>query len=207
MSYQFAQEDSGGGRVLGGRVLWGRVAFLGAGLVLAFLLGRVTASEGVPAAQVQQRDKRIQQLADEAEGLRRQVQALEAGAPAQTGGAAAQEAGTDSAIADAGEAARDRPERTEPNDKAADDARQDEAPAQTEKQEQAKTSAQEQAPPPSPTGTANSETYQVQTDDTLYTIAERVYGDGLQWTRIAEANNLDGERPLNVGQDLQIPRG
>jgi nucleoid-associated protein YgaU len=172
MSYQHAHEDSDGGRVL-----WGRMGFLGGALLVAFLLGRVTTSDGVPPAQVQERDQRIQQLADEAEGLRRQVEALQAGAPAKSD-APANQAEADTAIADA----RDTADRPEP---------QPAAPAG------------EQADRPA---AADGETYQVQSDDTLYTIAERVYGDGNQWTRIAAANNLDGSRPLDVGQDLTIPR-
>jgi nucleoid-associated protein YgaU len=179
MSYQYTQEEGDAGRVL-----WGRVAFLGGALLVAFLLGRLTGSDGVPAAQVQERDQRIEQLADEADGLRRQVEALQAGAPADTDEAPGQ-AGADTAIADARGDAPDRP-----------DAKASQAPAPKQGQEQ---QDQDQGQPA-------ADTYQVQSDDTLYTIAERVYGDGNQWTRIAQANNLDGNQPLNVGQDLQIPR-
>lgn len=48
-------------------------------------------------------------------------------------------------------------------------------------------------------------TYTVQRNDTLITIAEKVYGDRSLWQRIAEANNLTSETPLQVGQVLEIP--
>ena len=47
--------------------------------------------------------------------------------------------------------------------------------------------------------------YKVQKGDTLFGIAKKSYGDGKQWTRIAEAN--PGLRPetLKVGQTIAIP--
>ena len=47
--------------------------------------------------------------------------------------------------------------------------------------------------------------YTVKKGDTLYGIARQRYGDGKQWTRIAEAN--PGLRPetLKVGQTIALP--
>ena len=47
--------------------------------------------------------------------------------------------------------------------------------------------------------------YTVKKGDTLYGIARQRYGDGKQWTRIAEAN--PGLRPetLKVGQTIAVP--
>ncbi len=51
----------------------------------------------------------------------------------------------------------------------------------------------------------NGETYTVQSGDTLYSIAEDVYGDGNRWTEIAEANGIDDQSGLTVGEELDIP--
>lgn len=48
--------------------------------------------------------------------------------------------------------------------------------------------------------------YTVQSDDTLYLIAERLLGDGNRWTEI---KNPDGSSPiptqLQIGQELVLP--
>ena len=51
----------------------------------------------------------------------------------------------------------------------------------------------------------DGERYTVQSGDTLTTIAQEFYGDPTQFDLIADANNLDGETPLRVGQELIIP--
>lgn len=50
-------------------------------------------------------------------------------------------------------------------------------------------------------------TYQVRSGDTLWRIAEQVYGDGAKWMVIAEANGIDVAKPrvLRVGESLTIP--
>jgi hypothetical protein len=48
-------------------------------------------------------------------------------------------------------------------------------------------------------------TYTVEAGDTLYAIAEKVYGDGSQFRAIAEANGIDTSNRLTVGQELTIP--
>jgi nucleoid-associated protein YgaU len=53
------------------------------------------------------------------------------------------------------------------------------------------------------TGTVT--TYTVEAGDTLYAIAEKVYGDGSQFRAIAEANGIDTSNRLTVGQELTIP--
>ncbi|WNV85967.1 LysM peptidoglycan-binding domain-containing protein [Umezawaea sp. Da 62-37] len=41
--------------------------------------------------------------------------------------------------------------------------------------------------------------------DTLWAIAEKVYGDGNQYQRIADANGISNPDLISVGQDLVIP--
>ncbi|MEE9212130.1 MAG: LysM peptidoglycan-binding domain-containing protein [Phycisphaeraceae bacterium] len=57
------------------------------------------------------------------------------------------------------------------------------------------------------TAAAQSNTYTVQRGDTLYGIAQRLLGDGEQWSTIYEANRdtLDSPHDLEVGQTLRIP--
>ena len=49
------------------------------------------------------------------------------------------------------------------------------------------------------------QTYEVQPGDTLTTIAEEFYGEQSRFDLIVDANNLDGDTPLRVGQELIIP--
>ncbi len=51
-------------------------------------------------------------------------------------------------------------------------------------------------------------TYEVEEGDSLWKIAalKDVYGDGTQWERIAEVNNIDSPSDLKIGQILRIPR-
>ncbi len=49
------------------------------------------------------------------------------------------------------------------------------------------------------------QTYTVQSGDTLTTIAEQFYGEQSRFDLIVDANNLDGDTPLRVGQELIIP--
>jgi len=48
--------------------------------------------------------------------------------------------------------------------------------------------------------------YTVKEDDTLYTIAEKYYGDGFQFSEIVKTNNLADENVIEVGQVLEIPK-
>jgi nucleoid-associated protein YgaU len=63
----------------------------------------------------------------------------------------------------------------------------------------------------SPTSAASDtpgETYEVQSGDTLLTIAEQFYGDNTQWRRIYDASkDVIGADPdkLKVGMKLKIP--
>lgn len=49
-------------------------------------------------------------------------------------------------------------------------------------------------------------TYQVQEGDYLWLIAEKFYGDGNQWPRIAEYNHLVGPTYVNPGDVIIIPK-
>ena len=56
--------------------------------------------------------------------------------------------------------------------------------------------------------TAPGETYEVQSGDTLLSIAEQFYGDTTQWRRIYDANkDVIGSDPdkLKIGMKLKIP--
>lgn len=48
--------------------------------------------------------------------------------------------------------------------------------------------------------------YTVKEGDTLYTIAEQYYQDGLKYSEIVNTNKLDNENSITVGQVLQIPK-
>jgi nucleoid-associated protein YgaU len=52
-------------------------------------------------------------------------------------------------------------------------------------------------------GAGETRTYEVQSGDTLTSIAQRMYGDSTKFGLIADANDLDGQ--LVVGQELIIP--
>lgn len=48
--------------------------------------------------------------------------------------------------------------------------------------------------------------YTVKAGDTLFTIAEKYYDSGWEYTRIADANNLTNENNISEGQVLMIPK-
>jgi nucleoid-associated protein YgaU len=48
--------------------------------------------------------------------------------------------------------------------------------------------------------------YQVQTDESLWSIAQKKYGSGYNWVDIASANNLTSPDLLAVGQKLNLPK-
>ncbi len=56
-------------------------------------------------------------------------------------------------------------------------------------------------PPPLPA----AQSYTVESGDTLWAIAERFYGDGNQYQRIADANGIPNPDLINAGQVLTIP--
>ncbi len=61
---------------------------------------------------------------------------------------------------------------------------------------------------PSPTAEAAGDSYEVQSGDTLATIAQQFYGDPTQWRRIYDANkDAIGADPdkLKLGTKLSIP--
>jgi LysM repeat protein len=61
------------------------------------------------------------------------------------------------------------------------------------------------APPAVPTNPTSTETYTVQPGDTLWDIAERVYGDGSEYPRIAAASGISDPDRIDPGQTLTIP--
>lgn len=50
------------------------------------------------------------------------------------------------------------------------------------------------------------DSYTVQEGEGLYAIAEKVYGDGMMWPIIAEANGLASPDLIEVGMNLKIPK-
>ena len=48
-------------------------------------------------------------------------------------------------------------------------------------------------------------TYIVKKGDDLWKISEKYYGTGYDWTKIAEANNLNNANQIEAGQTLKIP--
>ncbi|ERB51661.1 lectin [Rhodococcus sp. P27] len=62
------------------------------------------------------------------------------------------------------------------------------------------------APEPEPAPAAPAaQSYTVESGDTLWAIAERFYGDGNQYQRIADANGIPNPDLINAGQVLTIP--
>ena len=47
--------------------------------------------------------------------------------------------------------------------------------------------------------------YTVQSGDTLYSLAQRFYGDGNQWQKIAQTNNIADPSQLQAGVTITIP--
>ncbi|CAD7040942.1 5'-nucleotidase [Pseudorhizobium endolithicum] len=62
-----------------------------------------------------------------------------------------------------------------------------------------------QATAPAAEATSTAQTHTVSRGESLWKIAESVYGDGAVWTRIAEANELRNPNLLEIGQELQLP--
>lgn len=54
--------------------------------------------------------------------------------------------------------------------------------------------------------TIKGETYKVQKGDFLWNIAEKAYGDGFMWVRIAKANSIADPNILYSGTILKLPR-
>lgn len=52
----------------------------------------------------------------------------------------------------------------------------------------------------------SGDSYTVVKGDHLWSIAVRAYGDGYQWTKIAEANNLSNPDIIYAGTVLKLPR-
>lgn len=52
-----------------------------------------------------------------------------------------------------------------------------------------------------------SDKYKVIRGDSLWSIAEKTYGDGSKWVEIAKANKLTNPRVIHAGNQLMLPRG
>ena len=56
------------------------------------------------------------------------------------------------------------------------------------------------------TNEISGDSYTVEKGDTLWNISVRAYGDGYQWTKVAEENNLGNPNLIHVGNVLALPR-
>ena len=56
-----------------------------------------------------------------------------------------------------------------------------------------------------PASDPDAQTYTVRRGDTLWSIAEQVYGEGQRWRDIVEANPELHPEQLHVGQELTLP--
>ena len=74
-SYEWDYEDERSSRP---KVLWGRIVILAVVLILAYLLGRSTASEGIPESSLEQARAESAQLEEENQSLADQVDELQA---------------------------------------------------------------------------------------------------------------------------------
>jgi len=62
-----------------------------------------------------------------------------------------------------------------------------------------------ETPAPAAETSSSAQTHTVARGESLWKIAEAVYGDGAMWTKIAEANALRNPNLLTVGQELELP--
>ena len=65
--------------------------------------------------------------------------------------------------------------------------------------------AEEPAPEPEPAPAPEPRTYTVVSGDTLWAIAEKFYGDGSKYQRIADASGVANPDLIQPGQVLTIP--
>ena len=170
------------------QILWGRVAILGAALLIAFLLGRMTAGDNAEALTAA--EERIADLNGELEQTRAQLDAVRAG------GMSGPATGAESSGADASAADGESSEANADSDAGGDASAADDS-AQDAADEQASDSGGESA--------AQGESYTVEAGDNLFGLAEQFYGDGQQWRHIAETNGLPAGAVLEPGQELTIP--
>ena len=101
------------------------------------------------------------------------------------------------------------PEGVPPNDLAAANAQITELEAQNDQLSDQIAALSAQAPADEASEEEDTragwDTYTVKSGDTLISIAQDVYGDGTKFNLIAEANGIDKNNKLRVGQELQIP--
>lgn len=67
------------------------------------------------------------------------------------------------------------------------------------------TSEQEAEPGSTTTNEEGQKVYKVASGDSLWLIAQKIYGDGFKWTLIAQANNLTSPSGIEEGQELVLP--
>lgn len=175
------------------RILWGRIAFFGAALLLAFVVGRLTAGGDDGAAEAAQ--ARVEELTSQLEQARAEIDALEAGgAPAE----GSQGGGAESAEPDGDAPSAAGAADASPGDGGETGGAEDTGAAEAAADGSA---AEDEAAPAEPEAT----TYTVQSGDYLFGLAERFYNNGRLWRVISEANDLGPGAVISPGQTLTIP--
>jgi len=174
------------------RILWGRVAALAGVVAAAFVLGLLLGGGGDAEDELAELRGELAEARDERDEALEQLEALAADDP----GPGDDEADEDDEAED-GEDAEDAENGGE--------AETDEADEDPELEEEDQVAGDpEPATDTEPDPDAGL-VHTVEPGESLYGLAERFYGDGDQFRRIAEANGLDPAEPLPVGSDLVIP--
>ena len=167
------------------KVLWGRVAALAATIIAAYLLGRVTAPDGVPAESLVRAETELAAAKQRVTELETRLAETTSPESARTVPAPAEQGAEEPTSA----APEDRRDETDAGDAPATGAGipPDEG---------------AEAPGSRPN---SAETYVVKEGDSLNTIAREFYGDASLVGLIAEANNITARGQIRVGQKLDLP--
>lgn len=158
------------------RILWGRVAALGAALLVAFLLGTWLGG-GDEGVDPEEWDQLVSELEEERQRNEELNDYIDE--------------------LSAGEADGQADDAPTADDAGSDDTSDDGTGAAGEDGAAADEGGEG--------GDAEGQVYEVRSGDSLTGIAQRFYGNTDAYERIVEANDLDPDEPLQVGQELVIP--
>lgn len=166
------------------KVLWGRVAALAATIIAAYLLGRVTAPDGVPAESLVRAESELAAAQQRVTELETRLAETTSPESARTVPAPAGQGAEEPSSAPG-----ERRDETGAGDATATGAG-------------IPPDAGAEAPGNRPDSV---ETYVVREGDSLNTIARRFYGDASLVGLVAEANNITARGKIRVGQELDLP--